>query len=350
MRYQIFGRRTGLRVSELSLGCGTFGTTWGYGAEPAEARRIFDSYVEAGGNFFDTADAYQSGESERLLGEFIAANRDDFVVATKYTMAIAPGAGISVTGNSRKNMVRAVEASLKRLNTDRIDLYWVHHADEVTPMDEIMRGLDDLVRAGKILYIGLSDFPAWRTAYAATLADMRGWAPLAGQQIEYSLVERTPERDLLPMAQAFGLGTVAWSPLGGGLLTGKYRSGDKDARSGSNLAALLHVENDARKTATLDALETVAEEIGFDPGQTAIAWVLAKGHIPILGPRTQAQLAGNLGAVNVTLSADQIQRLDDASAISLGFPHELKTRFAEVREGTMGGVPHLFDLSPIPVR
>jgi aryl-alcohol dehydrogenase-like predicted oxidoreductase len=200
MRYKLFGRGTGLRVSELALGCGTFGTRWGYGSEPEEARRVFDGYVEAGGNFLDTADSYQVGQSEELVGQFIAGRRDDFVLATKFTLGIRPDSSLLAVGNSRKNMVRSVEASLKRLNTDRVDLYWVHMPDAVTSSEEIVRGLDDLVRSGKVLYVGLSDFPAWRVARAATIAELRGWAPIVGLQIEYSLVERTPDRELLPMA------------------------------------------------------------------------------------------------------------------------------------------------------
>jgi len=228
MKYKVFGKNSGLRVSELALGTGNFGTGWGHGAEPEAARKIFDGYVNAGGNFFDTANVYQRGESETILGDFISADRDQFVVATKYTNAIQPVDGLSKTGNSRKNMVRAVEESLKRLKTDRIDLYWAHISDGVTPMEEIMRGFDDLVRSGKILYAGLSNFPAWRIARADLMADLRGWSPIVAIQIEYSLAERTPDRELIPMAEALGLAITTWSPLGGGFLTGKYRESSDD--------------------------------------------------------------------------------------------------------------------------
>src|SRR6202012_1571506 len=214
------GKHTGLRVSELVLGAGSFGTGWGHGAEPGGARRICDAYAAAGGNFIDTANGYQFGQSEQILGDLLAGRRDDFVLATKFTMMTDPGAGILVTGNSRKSMVASVEASLKRLKTDRIDLYWAHVSDGVTPLEEIVRGFDNLVRAGKILYAGLSDFPAWRVSRAATIAELRGVVRIAGLQIEYSLVERTTEQELLPAGQALGLGIVAWSPLGGGRLTG----------------------------------------------------------------------------------------------------------------------------------
>jgi aryl-alcohol dehydrogenase-like predicted oxidoreductase len=285
MRYKMFGK-TGLRVAEIALGAGMFGTTWGHGADPAEARRMFDGYVEAGGNFLDTADAYQLGESESLVGEFVAPNRDDFVIASKYSLGASPNGSLSTTGNSRKNMVRSVEKSLRRLKTDYVDLYWVHMPDGVTPIDEIMRGFDDLVTSGKVLYAGLSDFPAWRVASAARLAELRGWAPLVGLQLEYSLVERTPDRELVPMARAHGLGMVAWSPLGGGLLTGKYRRGEEGRAT--TWKTLIHAENSAQKTAILDALEAVAKETGSNSGQVAIAWIGAKGMIPIIGPRTRA--------------------------------------------------------------
>jgi aryl-alcohol dehydrogenase-like predicted oxidoreductase len=346
MHYKMFGK-TGLRVSEIALGAGMFGTSWGHGANPAEARRMFDGYVEAGGNFLDTADTYQLGESETLVGEFVAPNRDDFVIATKYSLGAAANGSMSTTGNSRKNMVRSVEKSLKRLKTDYIDLYWVHMPDGVTPIDEIMRGFDDLVTAGKILYSGLSDFPAWRVASAAKMAELRGWAPLVGLQIEYSLVERTPDRELLPMAQAYGLGTVAWSPLGGGLLTGKYRRGEEGRMT--TWKTLFHVENSAQKTAILDTLEAVARETETNSGQVAIAWISQKGIISIVGPRTRAQLDDNLGAANVRLTAGQVRRLDEVSAVPLGFPHDMPTRFKELRPGLAGGKPELVDPSSIPV-
>jgi aryl-alcohol dehydrogenase-like predicted oxidoreductase len=337
MQYKHFGRGTGLRVSELVLGAGLFGTRWGgYGAEPDEARRILDGYLEAGGNFIDTADSYQVGQSEELLGQFLAGSlRDQVVLASKYTMGGDAQNGLQAVGNSRKNMVRSVEASLRRLNTDRLDLFWVHMADGVTSSEEIMRGLDDLVRAGKILYIGLSDFPAWRAAHAATLAQLRGWAPVAGLQIEYSLVERTAERELIPMAQAFGMGTLAWSPLAGGLLTGKYRRGETGRAD--TFKRLVHVEDDARKGAIVDALEAVAASTGATPGQVALAWVDSRGVLPIIGPRTRAQLDESLGAIGLALTQEQCKLLDDSSAFSFGFPHDLLAADAQ-RERLTGGL------------
>ncbi|CAI2420155.1 General stress protein 69 [Serratia fonticola] len=199
MRYTTFGRNTGLRVSELALGTGNFGTGWGYGSEKEEARAVFDGYVNAGGNFIDTADAYQFGQSEQMIGDFIAADRDHFVIATKYTLSALPDAGVARTGNSRRNMIASVENSLKRLKTDRIELLWAHFDDQMTPLEEIVRAFDDLIRAGKVQYAGLSNFPAWKIARAETLAELRGWSRIAGIQVEYSLAERTAERELLPM-------------------------------------------------------------------------------------------------------------------------------------------------------
>lgn len=335
MRYRIFGR-TGLRVASLALGTGNFGTGWGYGADRDSAKTIFDAYRDAGGNFVDTADQYQFGQSETLVGEFVAADRDDIVLATKVAMGDHPSAGLQGTGNSRKAIFQSVEKSLKRLGTDRIDLLWVHMPDQVTPIDELARTLEDLVRSGKALHTGLSDFPAWRTARAATLAELRGWSGVSAVQLEYSLVERTPEAELLPMADGFDLGVVGWSPLGGGLLTGKYRRGETGRKEG--LGIVIHGEDDTRKTSALDAVLAVAEEAGATPGEIAIAWVLAKGVLPILGPRTPDQLAGNLAAADVTLSPEQIARLDVASAPPLVFPQGMIEN-ALNRQTLAGGIP-----------
>src|SRR6202049_2834395 len=220
MSYQLLGR-SGLRVSDLCLGTMTFGEDWGWGSAKEEARKIYDAYREAGGNFIDTANIYTNGSSETQLGEFLEGQRQEVVLATKYTNA-GPGTDANAGGNHRKNMVQAVEASLKRLKTDYIDLYWVHIWDQITPVEEVMRGLDDTVRAGKVLYTGISDVPAWWIAQANTLASLRGWSPYVGLQIEYSLLERTVERELIPTAKALKLGVTAWSPLSRGVLTGKY--------------------------------------------------------------------------------------------------------------------------------
>jgi aryl-alcohol dehydrogenase-like predicted oxidoreductase len=329
MRNKVFGRRSGLQVSELALGTGNFGTGWGHGAERDEAKQIFDAYLEAGGNFLDTANGYQFGQAEVLLGEFIATERDRLVVATKYTLRTrAEDEGTIKIGNNRKNMVRAVEESLKRLNTDHIDLLWAHMSDNVTPMEEILRGFDDLVRAGKIHYAGLSNFPAWRIARADLLAEVRNFAPIVAIQVEYSLAERTADRELLPMAEALGLAATLWSPLGGGFLTGKYRNSQGDNRA-SKLGVLVHSEKSARETAVLDTLLAVAGELDATPTHVAIAWLREKARrsttalIPILGSRTREQFDATLGALKVQLSAEQVARLDGASAVPLGVPHEI---------------------------
>jgi len=351
MRYKIFGRRTGLRVSEVALGTGNFGTGWGHGAEPAESRKIFDLYAEAGGNFIDTADGYQFGQAEQLLGDFLATSRDQFVLATKFTLGSTGKEGISTTGNSRKTMTYALEASLKRLKTDRIDLYWVHFADGVTPMEEILRGFDDLVRSGKILYAGLSNFPAWRIARADLMAELRGWAPLAGVQVEYSLAERTADRELLPMIEALGLGGAFWSPLGGGFLTGKYRQSDEGRLKGFG-GQLVHTETDQQKTAILDTVLAVAGELGVTPLEVAIAWLHEKAArsttslIPILGSRSAEQLKPTLAALKLKLSPEQVTRLDEVSAVKLGVPHEA---IQGVVPRVLGGQAELVDLPVVPV-
>jgi aryl-alcohol dehydrogenase-like predicted oxidoreductase len=347
MRYKVFGRHSGLRVSELVLGAGLFGTRWGHGAKPDEVRRIVDGYADAGGNFIDTSDSYEFGESEELLGEFLQGRRDDFVLATKFTNNASPKAGILATGNSRKSMVAAAEASLKRLRTDRIDLYWVHMPDDATPSEEIVRGFDDLVRSGKVLYAGLSDFPAWRVARAATIAELRGLAPIAGLQFEHSLIERTSELDLLPMGQALGLGVVAWSPLGGGLLTGKYRRGETGRAEGLG-GRVFQPEDSAQRTAVLDELLALAKDIGATASQVAIAWVAAKVPFTIIGPRTVGQLADNLGALKVALTSEQLARLDEVSAIPKTFPHSMMSK-REIRQRIAGGKLEQLELPTIPV-
>lgn len=347
MRYKVFGRHTGLRVSEFVLGTGNFGTGWGHGASPDEARAILNAYADAGGNFIDSADSYQFGQSEEILGDLLQGRRDDFVLATKFTQSASPKGGILVTGNSRKAMVASAEASLKRLKTDHIDLYWVHYADGVTPAEEIVRGFDDLARAGKILYAGLSDFPAWRVARAATIAELRGSLPIAGLQVEHSLVQRTTEHDLLPAGQALGLGIVSWSPLGGGMLTGKYRKGEKGRAEGLG-GKVFQAENSSQRTAILDTLIAVAGEIGVTPGEVAIAWVAAKGTFPIIGPRSLQQLEGNLAAARLRLSAEHIARLDEASSLPLIFPYSMIQEPGTLQQSS-GGKYDQLDLPAIPV-
>src|SRR5207237_3413522 len=261
MRYRLLGH-SGLRVSEICLGAMTFGDEGneGWGASREEAARIFDVFTESGGNFFDTANNYVGGTSERYLGELIASERDRYVVGTKYTAYLRPGDPNS-GGNHRKSLIQALDGSLARLQTDYIDLYWVYVWDPLTPVDELMRALDDQVRAGKVLYVGMSDAPAWTVARANTLAEARGWSPFAAIQVAYSLIERSVERELIPMAKALDLAVLAWAPLGRGLLTGKYTAaGIREGQQG-RLAAGDSLLNE-RNLAIAAAVAAVAHELG----------------------------------------------------------------------------------------
>lgn len=324
--YRLLGR-SGLRVSPLALGTATFGTEWGWGAERNEARKLFDLYVERGGNFVDTADTYTNGSSERLLGAFARDRRDSLVLATKYTTLRTPGDPNS-GGSHRKNLFAAVEESLRRLDTDRIDVLYLHVWDDTTPVEETLRALDDLVRQGKILYVAICNAPAWQVARMQTLAELRGWSPLVALQIEYNLIERGGERDLIPMARELGLGVIPYSPLGGGVLTGKYgrddlRPSDADGtRRNFNLALGTLTE---RNLAIADAVREVAADLGRTPAQIALAWTLRNPGVtaPIIGARTPEQLKDNLGALEVDLTDAHLSRLDEASAIELGYPHDM---------------------------
>ena len=324
MRYKLLGK-SGLRVSELCLGAITFGDEWGWGASKDESRGIYEAFLEAGGNFIDTANVYTEGSSERFLGEFMAAHREKVVLATKYTLS-GPLEDPNSAGNQRKSMMQAVEASLRRLKTDYIDLYWLHAWDFLTPVEEIMRAFDDLVRQGKVLYIGVSDAPAWIVSRANTMAELRGWTAFVGLQIEYSLIERTPERELLPMARELDLGVTAWSPLAGGLLTGKYsRQGEKgEARRLDHDMLKGFSDIDKRKLAIAEAVRSVAQDIGSTEARVALAWLRQqKGVvIPIVGARAVSQLKDNLRCLEVTLESEHLERLDEASRIELGFPHD----------------------------
>jgi len=331
--YRLLGR-SGLRVSPLSLGTMTFGTDWGWGADSDESRRMLDTYLARGGNFIDTADVYTGGSSERLLGEFLGERREQVVLATKYTSNTRPG-DPNAGGNHRKNMVRSVEASLRRLRTDYIDLLYLHAWDGTTPVEEILRGMDDLVSSGKVVYVGISDAPAWQVSRMQAIADLRGWAPLIALQIEYSLIERTPQRELIPMAGELGLGVIPWSPLASGVLTGKYSHADLDHGGGTasaegtrkNVAAANNALTE-RGLAIADTVTKVAAELGVTPARVAVAWTLRNPAVtsPILGARTLAQLEDNLGALDVELTDTQLTTLDEASAIELGFPHDFLAR------------------------
>ncbi|MEU4895170.1 aldo/keto reductase [Streptomyces sp. NPDC044780] len=327
--YRLLGR-SGLRVSPLALGAATFGTDWGWGAEQDEARKLFDLYVERGGNFIDTANTYTQGSSERLLGAFARDQRESLVLATKYTTLRRPGDPNS-GGGHRKSLFASVEASLRQLGTDYIDLLYLHVWDFTTPVEEILRGMDDLVRQGKVLYVAICNTPAWQVSRMQTIADLRGWSPLVALQIEYSLIERTGERDLIPMAREMGLGVVPYSPLAGGVLTGKYSredltatnaASDDGTRKSFNLALGTLTE---RNLAIADVVKEVATELGRTPAQVGLAWALRNPSVttPIIGARTPAQLEDNLGALEVDFTAAQLARLDEVSAIGLGFPHDM---------------------------
>ncbi|MEO8254217.1 MAG: aldo/keto reductase [Flavobacterium sp.] len=313
MKYKLFGTKTGLYASEIILGGAMLGNRKGYGSSIEDAKQILTAYTDAGGNFIDTSDRYQLGESEELIVNFIEHQRSNFIICTKYTQSSEVNPAISNYGNHRKAMRQAVESSLRRLKTDYIDIYMPHFDDGVTPLDEIIRGLEDLVTSGKVLYTGLTNFPAWKAAAigSSTL--------LSAIQIEYNLLQRTADRELIPMASQFGLGTMMYSPLAGGLLTGKYRTGET-----GRISAELNKYNENELTKTIiDKLFVIAEELNVTPGQVAFAWVLSKELFPIVGARKVEHLNDGLKAANVQLTTDHIQQLDQLTAISLGYPHDL---------------------------
>lgn len=317
MRYRLLGR-SGLRVSELCLGTMTFGETWGWGASKDVSRKIFDTFADKGGNFIDTANNYTDGTSEAYVGEFIHADRERFVVATKYTLTerrADPNGG----GNSRKNMMQSVNRSLKRLNTDYIDLLYLHMWDFSTPVEEVMRGMDDLVRAGKVLYVAFSDTPAWVVSYAIGLAEKYGWSRPVACQFPYSLLDRAAERSVIPMANTMDLALTPWGLLEGGELTGKYNTDNDEPKRSADAG------DQAKDVA--EALMALAGEIGRTPSQIAINWVRQQqgNFIPILGARTEAQIRDNLGVLDFELSAEQIEELNQLADFRLGFPMSFLT-------------------------
>jgi aryl-alcohol dehydrogenase-like predicted oxidoreductase len=331
MKYKLLGR-SGLKVSELCLGTMGFGTENGWGADRDASFGIMDAYANAGGNFLDTANLYKTGTSEKIIGEYLSnQDRDYFVVATKYSLKdniTNPNA----SGNNRKNMMRSVEDSLKRLKTDFIDLFYLHIWDDITPIDEVLRGMDDLVRQGKVNYVAISDTPAWIIAKGNTLAELMGWSPLIALQIEYSLIARTAERELIPMAKHFGMTVTPWAPLGGGALTGKYLRGEQGR---------VKPDSKRRNDKAIEITKVVmaiADELGVSPGNVALKWTMQQGFhcIPIVGATKLSQLEDNLKTVDVTLNDDHLKRLDEASAIDLGFPGEFFREDA-VKMNTFGG-------------
>jgi aryl-alcohol dehydrogenase-like predicted oxidoreductase len=316
VRYRLLGM-SGLRVSEVFLGAMTFGDQGGVGAPPEECRRMLDAYADAGGNVIDTAINYRGGSSEEIVGTLLEGRRDRFVVSTKYTVSRDPS-DPNAAGNHRKNLVLSLETSLRRLKTHYIDLYWVHMWDTHTPVEETIRALDDVVRAGKVLYAGISDTPAWVISRANTLAQWHGWTSFAALQAPYSLLQRDIERELLPMAEAFGMTVAAWSPLAGGVLSGKFtRPGGPEP--GTRLAPQSLSEHDRAVASTV---QKVADDLGATPSQVSIAWAMAKSSavIPILGARRYDQLIDNLGALDVVLPAEAVGRLEAATGFKPGFP------------------------------
>ena len=331
--YRLLGK-SGLRVSPLCLGTMTFGTEWGWGTELRDCRDILDRYLDQGGNFIDTANYYTNGTSERILGELLTKRRERVVIGTKYTLNMHRGDPNS-GGNQRKNLVQSLEASLRRLKTEYIDLYWVHIWDQFTPIEEVMRALDDLVTAGKVLYVGISDMPAWKIAQANTIANYRGWTPFIAMQMEYSLVERCSERELIPMADEFGLGFMPWSPLGGSILSGKYDRKDlnvveNEGRTDVNRegARPIHKRLNDRNIRIVEEVERIADEQNAKVAQVALRWLLDKEYVTslIIGARTPVQFEENLECFNVDLSDEQTKRLDEISGIDLGFPIEFINR------------------------
>jgi aryl-alcohol dehydrogenase-like predicted oxidoreductase len=356
MRYKLLGR-TGLRVSELCLGAMTFGEDWGSllrGAPKEESRKIFDAFMDAGGNFIDTANVYQHGTSEKYLGDFIESHgrRGNFILATKYTLSTNPD-DPNAGGNHRKNLVQSIRASLGRLQLDYIDILWVHVWDPMTPVEEMMRTLDDLIRSGKVLYAGISDAPAWVVSHANTIAELKGWSPFTGLQVPYSLIERSAERELFPMAKALDIGVTAWSPLAGGVLTGKYsqnieevekqRKKRKTKLKGNDDDELRRYSSDnpmsamflnERNISIADEVAKIASELERTPSQVALNWVRQRGQqqqqqeqrqpviIPIIGARTYSQVKDNLGCLDFKLKSEYMQRLNYISKIPLGFPYE----------------------------
>jgi len=314
MKYKLFGANTGLPVSELALGASSLGSRKGYGASNEDIPKILAAFTDAGGNFIDIADQYQLGEAEENIGMFIADRRHDFVICTKYTRSSEMNPSAANEGNHRKAMRGAVEASLKRLKTDYIDIYMPHYDDGRTPVDEIARGLEDLVKAGKIVYTGLANFPAWKAAAIAASI------PLTALQIEYNLAQRAVDRELIPMADYYGLGTMFYSPLAGGLLTGKYRHGEKGRLT---LSSQSEYHEDVSIKPILDTLESIASEVNATPGQVALAWTLSKNGFPIIGVRSIDHINESLKALSIKLGTDQLTRLENVSSIINGYPYDL---------------------------
>jgi len=320
MKYRLFGK-SGLRVSELALGTMTFGEEWGWGASYEDSKAVFDRFAEAGGNFVDTANNYTNGTSEKYVGEFIHSEREKFVVATKYTLSTSPD-DPNGNGNHRKNLLFSVERSLGRLQTDYIDILWLHAWDFTTPLEEILKSLDSLISSGKVLYIGISDTPAWIVSRANMMAELKGWSEFVGLQIQYSLLQRSAERDLIPMATELDIAITPWGAIGSGMLSGKYTIGKQDKHSRGEWSNSLLNE---RNFKIAEMVDSIAKKYSKPSSAVALAWCVQKNKgvvIPIVGARSEKQIAESLEMNNLHLDEDDFKLLDGVSAIELGFPHD----------------------------
>lgn len=319
MKYVLFGN-TGLRVSELCLGSMSFGTSWGFGADSSESAKILNAYIDAGGNFIDTANVYTDGEAEQIVGEAIHDIRNRIVLSTKYSLCTDSNNPNSL-GNHRKNLIASVEDSLKRLNTDYIDLLWVHAWYFENRPEDVARALDDLVRAGKILYWGLSDTPAWVCSECRTVSDIRGWAPLSAIQFEYSLIERTSERELIPFANNHNIAKLGWAPLAGGILSGKHHLAKPEKVDSLRKDRAANRRN-GQIDMIVEELIKLAKATGVTPSQLALKWVMSRqpAFVPIIGARTSKQLMENLQTADLAVDSEVLSKLTEISQIEMGFP------------------------------
>lgn len=345
MRYSLLGR-SGLRVSKIALGTMTFGTGVEWSRSEDAARAVSETYAEAGGNFIDTANMYMGGESERIVGRLVASDRERFVVATKYANAVPGASDPNAAGVHRKSLTQSLDASLKRLGLDYIDLYYVHWWDFTTPVEEVQRALDDAVRAGKILHIGLSDVPAWVVSRAQAFADLRGVAPIAAMQLEYSLVQRSIEREHLPLARACDIAITAWSPLAGGILSGKYTRAAK-AEGPRRMDSMQLQPLDDRNRRIAEAVDALAERLGVRPAQVALAWLIAAGVIPVVGATSAQQMSENLGALDFDLAPADLAELNAASAFDAGHPYSMLSWDMPMAMG-YGGMFENIDIPDFP--
>lgn len=343
MKYKLLGR-SGLRVSELCLGTMTFGEDWGWGASKEESRKIFDVFIYAGGNFVDTANRYTEGTSESFVGEFIKPVRSKIVLATKYSLHTKKG-DPNDGGNHRKNLVQSLEGSLRRLQTDYIDILYVHAWDFTTGIEEVMRGLEDVVSSGKVLYPGVSDTPAWIISHAQAIARLRGWHPFVVAQFEYSLLQRTVEADLVPMSEAMDLGITAWAPLAGGALTGKYL----DSSEGEKRLPSKSKRLQGRSTEITKKVVEIAHATDCKPSHVALNWLRKRGAniIPVIGTRRSDQMLDNIRCLEFTLSDEHVNALNEISSIELGFPHDFLAS-EPIREIVFGGMQEKIDRRRIP--